>query len=70
MEWEKSSFIAVKFFRLKYKKNQNHCLIACKFIQKKRKKHLTIDYMFEYCPTSNYENYENWKKLFKKILSI
>jgi hypothetical protein len=28
------------------------------------------DYMFEYCPTSNYENYENWKKLFKKILSI
>lgn len=28
------------------------------------------NYMFEYCPTSNYENYENWKKLFKQIISI
>ena len=29
-----------------------------------------INYMFEYCPTANYENYKNWNKLFKKILSI
>jgi hypothetical protein len=28
------------------------------------------DYMFEYCPTSNFENYKNWNKLFKKIVSI
>ena len=28
------------------------------------------NYMFEYCPTANYENYENWDKLFKKIISI
>lgn len=27
-------------------------------------------YMFEYCPTPNYENYKNWSKLFKKIISI
>lgn len=27
-------------------------------------------YMFEYCPTANYENYKNWSKLFKKIISI
>jgi hypothetical protein len=27
-------------------------------------------YMFEYCPTANYENYKNWNKLFKKIISI
>lgn len=27
-------------------------------------------YMFEYCPTANYENYKNWNKLFKKIVSI
>jgi hypothetical protein len=24
----------------------------------------------EYCPTANYENYKNWNKLFKKIISI
>ena len=29
-----------------------------------------VDYMFEYCPTSNFENYKNWNKLFKKIVSI
>jgi hypothetical protein len=29
-----------------------------------------IDYMFEYCPTANFENYRNWNKLFKKIVSI
>jgi hypothetical protein len=28
------------------------------------------DYMFEYCPTANFENYKNWNKLFKKIVSI
>jgi len=27
-------------------------------------------YVFEYCPTANYENYKNWNKLFKKIISI
>lgn len=27
-------------------------------------------YMFEYCPTANYENYKNWNKLFNKIISI
>jgi hypothetical protein len=27
-------------------------------------------YMFEYCPTANYENYKKWNKLFKKIISI
>jgi len=29
-----------------------------------------VTYMFEYCPTANYENYKNWDKLFKKIISI
>jgi hypothetical protein len=29
-----------------------------------------VDYMFEYCPTSNFENYKNWNTLFKKIVSI
>jgi hypothetical protein len=29
-----------------------------------------VTYMFEYCPTANYENYKNWNKLFKKIISI
>jgi len=29
-----------------------------------------IDYMFEFCPTANFENYKNWNKLFKKIVSI
>jgi hypothetical protein len=29
-----------------------------------------IDYQFQYCPTANYENYKNWDKLFKKIISI
>jgi hypothetical protein len=29
-----------------------------------------VAYMFEYCPTANYENYKNWNKLFKKIISI
>ena len=28
------------------------------------------EYQFEYCPTANYENYKNWSKLFKKIISI
>jgi hypothetical protein len=28
------------------------------------------DYDMEYCPTANYENYKNWNKLFKKIISI
>jgi hypothetical protein len=28
------------------------------------------DYMFQYCPTANFENYRNWNKLFKKIVSI
>ena len=31
---------------------------------------LTDEYLFEYCPTANYENYKNWNKLFKKIISI
>jgi hypothetical protein len=31
---------------------------------------LTDEYLFEYCPTGNYENYKNWNKLFKKIVSI
>jgi len=33
---------------------------------------LPIDenYMFEYCPTANYENYKKWSKLIKKIISI
>lgn len=29
-----------------------------------------MEYMFEHCPTSNYENYKNWNKLLKKIVSI
>jgi hypothetical protein len=28
------------------------------------------EYMFEYCPSHNYENYKNWNVLFKKIVSI
>lgn len=28
------------------------------------------EYMFEYCPTPNYENYRNWNKLFNKIISV
>lgn len=28
------------------------------------------DFDMEYCPTANYENYKNWNKLFKKIISI
>jgi hypothetical protein len=28
------------------------------------------EYMFEYCPSRNYENYKNWNTLFKKIVSI
>ena len=28
------------------------------------------EYMFEYCPSHNYENYKNWNRLFKKIVSI
>ena len=31
---------------------------------------LTDEYLFEYCPNSNYESYKNWDKLFKKIISI
>ena len=31
---------------------------------------LNHEYLFEYCPTANYENYKNWNKLFKKIVSI
>jgi hypothetical protein len=31
---------------------------------------LNDEYFFEYCPTANYENYKNWNKLFKKIISI
>lgn len=31
---------------------------------------LNDEYLFEYCPTANYENYKNWNKLFKKIVSI
>jgi hypothetical protein len=31
---------------------------------------LNDEYLFEYCPTANYENYKNWNKLFKKIISI
>jgi hypothetical protein len=29
-----------------------------------------MDYMFQYCPTANYENYKNWNPLLKKIISI
>ena len=29
-----------------------------------------IEYVFEYCPTANFENYKNWSKLFNKIISI
>lgn len=32
---------------MKYKKNQNHYLRDYKFTKKKKKKHLTIEYMFE-----------------------
>jgi hypothetical protein len=28
------------------------------------------EYMFEYCPSHNYENYKNWNRLIKKIVSI
>ena len=28
------------------------------------------DYDMEYCPTANYENYKNWNRLLKKIVSI
>jgi hypothetical protein len=28
------------------------------------------DFDIEYCPTPNFENYKNWNKLFKKIVSI
>lgn len=28
------------------------------------------DYDMEYCPTANYENYKNWNRLFKQIISI
>ncbi len=31
---------------------------------------LIEDYNFEYCPVATYESYKNWKKLFKKIISI
>jgi len=31
---------------------------------------LESKYEFEKCPVANFHSYKNWKKLFKKIISI
>lgn len=57
------------------KKDYSYSDEYLKMYQAIRRNNFQIDindgkYQFEYCPTPNYENYKNWNKLFKKIISI
>jgi hypothetical protein len=55
------------------RKNYSYSDEYLKMYQALRSNNFEIDitnFDMEYCPTSNYENYKNWDKLFKKIISI
>jgi hypothetical protein len=71
-KWDKTCIERIKAVA-DIKKEYSYSDEYKKMYQSLRSNNFEIDianFDMEYCPTANYENYKNWNKLFKKILSI
>ena len=71
-KWDKTCINRIKEVA-DIKKDYSYSDEYKKMYQALRSNNFEIDianFDMEYCPTANYENYKNWNKLFKKIISI
>lgn len=71
-KWDKTCIERIKAVA-DIKKDYSYSNEYKKMYQSLRSNNFEIDIAYfdmEYCPTANYENYKNWNKLFKKIISI